>query len=62
MRAAFIDSAVVEVGFNPTMYNASEDAGVVTLTIERMGAAAQPVTVTVFTTDPTADGIGTLQR
>ena len=39
------------VGFNPTEYNVSEGDGVVTLMIERRGATAQPVMVTITTDD-----------
>lgn len=38
---------VVVVGFNPTVYNISEGAGVVTLRVERRGATAQHFTVTL---------------
>ena len=39
--------AVALIAFNPTVYNIIEGAGVVTLTIERRGATAQPVVFTL---------------
>ena len=48
---------VVIVGFNPIEYNVSEGDGVVMLIIERRGATAQPVMVTVTTNSITSTGI-----
>lgn len=45
----YLTCLVVVVGFNPTVYNISEDAGVVTLKVERRGATAQRFTVTLST-------------
>ena len=45
------------VGFNPTEYNVSEGDGVVVLTVERRGATAQPVMVTITTNNLTTTGI-----
>ena len=39
------------IGFNPTEYNVSEGAGVVSMVIERRGAIAQPVTVSILMND-----------
>ena len=53
----FFTFTVVTVGFNPTEYNISEGDGVVMPIIERRGATAQPVMVTVTTNNITTTGI-----
>ena len=52
----FLLYAVVIVGFNPTEYNIGENAGVVTLMVERRGAIAEPLTVNISTNDFTSTG------
>ena len=52
----FFHYAVVYVWFNPVGYNVSEDAGVATLMIERIGANGIPVNISITTQDLNATG------
>ena len=47
----------VQVGFNPTVYNTTVDAGVVNLIVQRNGASGVVTSVTIATVDVTAIGI-----
>ena len=51
-----VSPADVVVRFNPSVYNISEGAGVLTLTIERIGPIAQPLTVAITTAGATSSG------
>ena len=51
-----VDDDTVKVVFNPTQYNVSEDAGVVTLTLNADKPASFDYTVEVETQDGTATG------
>ena len=51
-----LDNDQVEVVFNPTEYNVSEDAGVVTLILNANRPASFQYTVEVLTQDGTATG------
>ena len=53
----FLPCAEVYVWFNPVDYNVSEDAGVVTLMIERLGANGIPLNVSITTQDLNATGM-----
>lgn len=48
--------SVVYVRFNPVEYSVAENDGVVTLTVEKIGASGIPVNVTVTTQDINATG------
>ena len=53
----FFSCAVVYAWFNPIGYNVSEDAGVATLMIERIGANGIPVNISVTTQNVNATGM-----
>ena len=57
MKGEFLLYTVVVIGFNPTEYNVSEGAGVVTLMTERRGATAQPLAVNISTNDFASTGM-----
>ena len=53
----FFPCTVVYAWFNPIGYNVSEDAGVATLMIQRIGANGIPVNISITTQDINATGM-----
>ena len=57
MVTSYSPAQMVQVGFNPTVYTTTSDAGSVNLMVQRSGILANAITVNISTASLTAIGI-----